>query len=371
MNRIFLVCTFPVFLFVITASLGGCTIGTVGFVTKIVQSELRSARERAIIGRAQDARQQLVDLASDLLAFALGDIAAKDWENDQRLEFVRKYLQHETDEIVKYANSLPIDKLADVPVTEKIPTVDVVILLSLEPDVVARGGGRPSIKFTLGYLLNLVLDADLIGHATPLSPGRPSCGEENSLIDAAACSMFQHMSQHIDRMMFAQFQRTATIEFQEAVLFSVAHEVTHIWMDRRGESRIEQERRADAYGILLNLGVSPATKRKVELDAEFRRRMTLKISDPLDTAVYVARYGPDVALKVYRDYCFEQRCYSEGDFARVSIGQRIQSASKYAGEIVDGLISDRSESDILRDRLLRYTKDVVLGFVPPASNLLD
>lgn len=351
MTNIVTVYKFSALLSAIAVIVSGCTFDPARLVVGFGERVARSIREETIIGRPRDAR-------SKLLAFATKLPNKNDWVNDDRLKNVRAYLRDQTEQIVQYVNSFPVERLADPPATNRLPTVEVTILHRMKPDVVVVTNDKPEIRISVGYLLNLALATNVIEDPKPFMVGSFDHDDENALF-----GWFRNVAKRrLGQMLEEMEERQAVLEFQEAILFSLAHEVVHIWMDRPQETQKKRERRADAYGILLNLSVSEAVKRRAKLQAEFGHSLSVQFRDPLDITILAFNYGPEVALNVYRDYCFEGFCYQKGDDAHDTIGQRIDTASRRAKKIVERLIGGRSDSEISRDRFLRQLKDAVLGF---------
>lgn len=160
--------------------------------------------------------------------------------------------------------------------------------------------------------------------------------------------------------MFAIFgSLTPYTSFREALYFVLGHEIGHIWFndsDERTLPSIERELRADAWGVIISMAVSPAAEmraRQVRQLTTFGRGST---SSLYEMSLMSTEFGPETLFAVYKNSGF-----AHGSGTHPPAEERAKLVEKRVDEIFDQQIDKTSLGDIVLWKAGTSAIDTIFG----------
>jgi len=189
---------------------------------------------------------------------------------------------------------------------ESLPAITIELVDSAEPYAVAVQGSNPRIEISSELVKNLMHP-----YVEELS--------ENQGIDDPFIKVFSGLSVEARK-----------VEIFEGLVFVIAHEVTHIWLDEVNEKSIESEVRADAYAVLISSELSLTADQRRKMMAQMMRTMSFSTSDPIAMIMMQAEIGGEIMLNVYKDSKF-----SDGNSTHLSIEDRMVRVEVELDNILD------------------------------------
>lgn len=133
------------------------------------------------------------------------------------------------------------------------------------------------------------------------------------------------------------------MELREELLFVVGHELTHIWLHDEDTSRTpDKEIRADSWGVITSMSVSPAASAQAKSDAELLRTGHTSTSGPYEIALLGTDYGASAVFQVY-----EHSTFAHGDNAHMPIKDRLTQVNQQVSQIFSSQVDRTKLSDIV------------------------
>lgn len=194
---------------------------------------------------------------------------------------------------------------------ESLPEISIDLVISEEPYALAVQGSRPRIEISTQLIKNL------------MHPYFQFLSE------------FQQIDDPFERRWESYSLEATKVEIYEGLVFVIAHEVTHIWLDKKNERSIESEIRADSYAVLISSELSLAADFRRKAIAELERTNSFHTSDPIAFIMMRVEIGGEVMLNVYRDSRF-----SEGNSTHLSIEERITLVKRDLDKIIDKRVEE-------------------------------
>lgn len=198
-------------------------------------------------------------------------------------------------------------------VHDSLPEIDIELIHSDEPYAIAVQGSKPRIELSTKLISNLI---------------------NPYMEDAGATSA---MSDPFMRVFSGLSLEAKKVEILEGLVFVIAHEATHIWLDEIGERTIESEIRADAYGVLISSELSLVADHRRKMMAQMMRTLSYNTSDPIAMIMMQAEIGGEIMLNVYKESKF-----SDGNESHLPIEERITKVKSELDNILERRANDTS-----------------------------
>lgn len=258
-------------------------------------------------------------------------VLSSDFSGDRKRE-VEKILDEVLKDVREEIIKLDETGIEASPAHERLPDIEIQLVISDEPYAIAVQGSKPRIEISSQLIENLIYP--FIQRLREVQANDiPEV--DNPLLNFMA-------NKHND-FAASLYLEPAKVELLEALTFVIAHEVTHIWLDGVNQRSIESEIRADSYAVLVSSELS--------LTAEFHRKMragvgwktetenfgsatattfTWKTSDPISIIMMNVQMGGATLFEVY-----ENSAFSEGDASHLPIKERLARVSVELDEILE------------------------------------
>ncbi len=294
-------CTFSILVFLLVFS--GCSSSPEDIGADLADWAISEARYQRLVG------------PSNRLLYIL----SSDFKGDRKREveiILNELLEDVRNEIIK----LDEVGIEEITAHETLPEIGLEIVLSKESYVIAVQGRNPKIEISSQLIEKIIYP--FIKKLRELESGE---------IEEARDDLYGFLYNNLVEEINEIYLEPTKVEILEGLIFIIAHEVTHIWLDEVGDRTLESEIRADSYAILVSSELS--------LTADFRRKMmagvglttevetmgsitstkyTYDFSDPVSIIMAQVRVGGDIIFDVYKDSKF-----SHGDATHLTIEERM------------------------------------------------
>lgn len=209
--------------------------------------------------------------------------------------------------------------------------------------------------------------SDWEGAPTPMGPacGPLALGGDQPEVVIPVCflrSVFTPQTQ-ADREaagMFAAFgSLTHYTSFREAMYFVLGHEIAHIWFSDGDESplpSIERELRADAWGVIISMAVSPAAEMRARQARQLVTSGHGSTTSLYEMSLMSTDFGPETLFAVYKNSSF-----AHGSGTHPPVEERAKLVEKKVDEIFDRQIDKTSLGDIILWKAGTSAIDAIFG----------
>lgn len=292
---------------IISIFLSGCSF----HIGSPISINPRSFTSPKVIKETDEALSVYNNSASVFKTFDIiaGNFVLRDYDSNPlslaEINSIEEDLVKILNELLKKAKSLYQDGyLKNLEYNGNFKDVSIEIIQSPEAKLSASLGDN-TIKVYAGYIEHLLAymtiineeDSDLIDHEEPIFEGG---GKLVNRLASASNNMFDSMFKDLMYLSVA-------ISYMDALRFSLAHELSHIFLDSRiSNPSLENEIRADGLGYLLMTETSVSYLIQKKANERLMRTLSYSTQNMYEMAAFTAENGAEVLFTAFKNLGVER-----------------------------------------------------------------